>query len=257
MRCENSMMSSLRTADKEEGSTSDGEVAMLDFDGDVEEEVYDESEEGERCIRNAVQATASVPNITKKGFTGGWFIPQMSTYHKGIQLSDGARFFAQPREEDQQPGDTPAQHPLRALAAAMDIAPDRSLIRVYGYSMTDPYFLALILHHSQSHVIQIILEANEKNVTTSKRHVAHFDATVHAVSPESAKLLMQSQNLQIRVADCLSPHYSRGSSSMHMKGLMTVDWTLMGSYNFSMAGRYKNWENIKLTTCGLMRCGVI
>jgi len=31
---------------------------------------------------------------------------------------------------------------------------------------------------------------------------------------------------------------------MHMKGIITDDWTLLGSYNFSMAARYKNWEQL-------------
>ena len=31
---------------------------------------------------------------------------------------------------------------------------------------------------------------------------------------------------------------------MHMKGIITNDWTLLGSYNFSIAARYKNWEQL-------------
>jgi phosphatidylserine/phosphatidylglycerophosphate/cardiolipin synthase-like enzyme len=31
---------------------------------------------------------------------------------------------------------------------------------------------------------------------------------------------------------------------MNMKGIITDNWTLLGSYNFSMAARYKNWEQL-------------
>lgn len=34
---------------------------------------------------------------------------------------------------------------------------------------------------------------------------------------------------------------------MHMKGLITDEWTLLGSYDFSMAARYKNWEQLFLS----------
>jgi len=29
-----------------------------------------------------------------------------------------------------------------------------------------------------------------------------------------------------------------------MKGLITKEWTILGSYNFSLAARYKNWEQL-------------
>jgi len=29
-----------------------------------------------------------------------------------------------------------------------------------------------------------------------------------------------------------------------MKGLISSGWTILGSYNFSLAARYKNWEKV-------------
>lgn len=110
---------------------------------DVEETIYDEGDEAELAVQNALKDTS--PN-TKQKLTG-WFIPQMARYHEGVNIMDGTRFFSQPREEDQQPLDTTEDHPLRAVAAAMEAAPDGSVIRVYAYSLTDPYFIDLIIHH--------------------------------------------------------------------------------------------------------------
>lgn len=93
---------------------------------DVEETIYDEGDEAELAVQNALKDT--LPN-TKQKLTG-WVIPQMARYHEGVNIMDGARFFSQPREEDQQPLDTPDDHPLRAVAAAMEAAPDGSMIRV-------------------------------------------------------------------------------------------------------------------------------
>jgi len=101
---------------------------------DVEEMIYDEGDEAELAIQNALKDSSPNTNTKQRLTVTGWFIPQMSRYHEGATLSDAARFFGQPREEDQQPSDTPNDHPLRAFAAAMDSASNGSVIRVYAYT---------------------------------------------------------------------------------------------------------------------------
>lgn len=203
---------------------------------DVEETIYDEGDEAELAVQNALKDTS--PNTKQK--STGWFIPQMARYHEGVNIMDGTRFFSQPREEDQQPLDTTEDHPLRAVAAAMEAAPDGSVIRVYAYSLTDPYFIDLIIHHCKTKLIHVILEPNKISVDVTKRVCSNFDAIMTGDS-EPAKAILQSTNIVFRVANC-SPHFPE--TSMHMKGIITNDWTLLGSYDFSIAARYKNWEQL-------------
>lgn len=203
---------------------------------DVEETVYDEGDEAVRAVENSLK---NYSPDTKQKLTG-WFIPQMSNYHHGVIVSEGRRYFSQPREEDQQPLDTPKDHPLRAIAALMDAAPAGSVIRVYACSLTDPYFIDLITHHCKEKPTQVILEPNEVSLHAIKRVCSAFDAT-KAGNSEPAKAILQSTNIKFRVANCY-PHFPE--TSMHMKGLITDEWTLLGSYNFSMAARYKNWEQV-------------
>lgn len=204
---------------------------------DVEETIHDEGDEAVQAVENSLKNSS--PNTQKK-LTTGWFIPQMANYHDCVSISDGRRYFSQPREEDQQPLDTPQDHPLRAVAAVMESAPPSSLIRVYAYSLTDPYFIDLITHHCQTKIIHVILEPNQISITVMKRVCNSFDAT-KAGHSEPAKALLQSANIKFRVANC-SPHFPE--TSMHMKGIITAEWTILGSYTFSLAARYKNWEQI-------------
>eukprot|EP00977_Amphora_coffeiformis_P015020 scaffold4286_cov92-Amphora_coffeaeformis.AAC.20 len=73
-----------------------------------------------------------------------------------------------------------------------------------------------------------------------KRVCNSFDATKTGDS-EPAKALMQSANISFRVANCY-PHFPE--TSMHMTGIITDEWKILGSYNFSLAARYKNWEQV-------------
>jgi hypothetical protein len=201
---------------------------------DVEETIYDEGDEAVLAVENALKDSS--PNTKQK--VTGWFIPQMENYHEGVIISDGRRFFSQPREKDQQPLDTPDDHPLRAVAAVMEAAPDRSVIRVYAYSLTDPYFIDLITHHCKTKRIHVILEPNQLSIKVTKQVSVAFDAT-KAGNSEPAKALLLSTNIMFRVANCY-PHFPE--TSMNIKGLITNDWTILGSYNFCLAARYKNWE---------------
>jgi len=122
----------------------------------------------------------------------------------------------------------------------MEAASNGSVIRLYSYSLTDPYLIDLITHHCKTKTIHIILEANELSINVIKRVCSEFDATKTGNS-EPAKALVQSTNIMFRVANCY-PHFPE--TSMHMKGLITKEWTILGSYNFSLAARYKNWEQL-------------
>ena len=114
------------------------------------------------------------------------------------------------------------------------------MIRVYAFSLTDPYFIDLVTHHCKTKIIHVILEPNEVSIKVIKRVCSAFDAA-KAGDSEPAKALLQSTNIFFRVADCY-PHFPE--TSMHMKGLITSGWTILGSYNFSLASRYKNWEQV-------------
>ena len=114
------------------------------------------------------------------------------------------------------------------------------MIRVYAFSLTDPYFIDLVTHHCKTKIIHVILEPNEVSIKVITRVCSAFDAA-KAGDSEPAKALLQSTNIFFRVADCY-PHFPE--TSMHMKGLITSGWTILGSYNFSLASRYKNWEQV-------------
>jgi phosphatidylserine/phosphatidylglycerophosphate/cardiolipin synthase-like enzyme len=203
---------------------------------DVEETIWDEGDEAVRAVENSLKNASPK---TKQKLTG-WCIPQMTNYHDGVDISDGRRYFCQPREADQQPSDTPKDHPLRAIAAVMEAAPNESLIRVYAYSLTDPYFLDLIIHHCKAKPTHVILEPNELSINMIKRICSAFDAA-KAGNSEPAKSILQSTNIKFRVANC-NLHYPE--TSMHMKGIITDKWTILGSYNFSLDARCKNWEQL-------------
>ena len=208
---------------------------------DVEETIYDEGDEAVHAVENSLKKFS--PNSKQK--YSGWFISQMANYHDAVVISDGRRFFSQPREEDQEPSDTPSDHPLRAVAAVMQAAPNGSLIRVYAYSLTDPYFIDLIAHHCKAKKVHVILEANELSISVIKRVCTAFDAT-KAGNSEPAKALLQSTNIVFRIANCYK-HFPE--TSMHMKGIITNEWTISGSYNYSLAARYKNWEQLVCMRC--------
>jgi phosphatidylserine/phosphatidylglycerophosphate/cardiolipin synthase-like enzyme len=114
------------------------------------------------------------------------------------------------------------------------------VIRVYAYSLTDPYFIDRIIHHCKTKRFHVILGANETSIHVIKRVCSNFDA-IKVGDSEPAKALLQSCNVIFRVVSC-SQHFPE--TSVHMKGIVTDNWTLLGSYNFSMAARYKNWEQL-------------
>jgi hypothetical protein len=165
----------------------------------------------------------------------GWFIPDLATFHVPTAASN--RFSCTPREYDQAPGDVPPDHPVRAVAGILAAAPELSIIRIYAYSLTDPYVIGMIAHHAKSKVIQIILHPDLHSI----RRIKEFCANIPTAAGGSNPQRVLSSRVEIRVFQLDGPHCNE-FSAMHGKSIITDSLLLVGSYNLSVQARCKNKE---------------
>lgn len=180
----------------------------------------------------------------------GWFDKRLSTLKDGIDLEKKTFYRAVPRPFDTVVTDIPEQHPLRAIAAVLDEAPPKTVIRIKGYRITDFFAIDLILHYATSHYVRIIIDRVDKQLLRgTKNTVMSISNFLQHYNQNQSYQLFNA--IEMRVADTndtsgnkCCPH---GLSSMHEKTILTEDHSVYGSYNLTGYARCKNWESIRIS----------
>ena len=102
-------------------------------------------------------------NIPEASLGYGWFDNEMALLCQSVDLST-RKFTNSPRPYDKRPADVPAQHPIRAVAKVLDLAPPDSTIRIYCYALSDPFELDLFTHHGGDKTVKIIMQPCDRSV---------------------------------------------------------------------------------------------
>ncbi|KAL3920395.1 MAG: hypothetical protein SGARI_006956, partial [Bacillariaceae sp.] len=208
---------------QEDDDYDGGAAAMLEGEKDAAEYVD--------SIYASLKASSTPP-------VDGWFIPDLANFHQGVDVFSTSRFFCEPREWDQAPSDVPVAHPLRAIADVLDKAPNRSLVRVWAYSLTDPYAIDMLTHHSKFKTMRVILHPDRYSV----EQILKFCRNIPS-SKEGDPIILIKSLVQIRVAK-MNAHHCEYRSSMHRKAIITASKIVVGSYNLSCLARCKNAESV-------------
>ena len=181
----------------------------------------------------------------------GWFIPQLKDFLLDEDVSEGDRYYCEPRPRDKNIEDVPEKHPLRAIftvfksvtesilqAEKASGIPDTEerIIRIYAYSLACPFALDLLVHYAKHFKIRVILHPKFHSIKMMKVYVDSLPHNADAGSPRRG-----IENLSIRAANLQGLHET---SSMHQKQIIVGDLMLVGSYNLSLAARCYNWESI-------------
>lgn len=124
-------------------------------------EVWDGEEAADEYVKSIYDSLRTQSHASPRK---GWLIPDLAHFHAPVRVYAGARFSCSPREYDQTPGDVPASHPVRAICRLLEDATDLSEIRIYAYSLTDPYVIDMIAHHGKSKRIKIILHPDQHTI---------------------------------------------------------------------------------------------
>ena len=185
-------------------------------------------------------------SMRKKGTTTvgkGWFIPPLADMHiESIKVGD--RFYCEPRQGDQNPTDVPLDHPFRAIlgvlhAGEQKLAPgDMSTLRLYAYSLSCPYLIDTLIHYRKFFNLRVILHPAVHSLKMIKKFIDNIPVSGETGSPRACL-----EMIEFRVADV--SHNTM--ASMHRKDLITEEFMVIGSYNYSLAARCFNWETIVIT----------
>lgn len=201
----------------------------------VDDDVLEAAERAEDGVDEQVQNYCD--SITAEGIGNGWFDTNLSTFHGRVQLPERRTFYSSPRShvEIEQPRDTPDNHPLRAIAWMMNEAPQRSIIRVFAYMLTDLPAIDLLVHHGTTKIVQIISQDSRK---TRERLNDFFD--LYGRVGKRAFL----ENVEVRLANLTGTPCASQNVQMHDKSIITERYTSFGSYNLTAFGRVGNWESL-------------
>ena len=168
----------------------------------------------------------------------GWFIPPLADFHDGVDIADTKSFYCEPREWDQDPSDVPQGHPARAIARVLQNAPEQSVVRVWTYSLTDPYMIDMLLHHAKFKTMRVILHPDIYSV----KKIQEFCGNIPS-SKEGNPTILIKNLVNIRVANMNKAH-CEFRSSMYRKAIITENFSGVGSYNLSCLARCKNEETL-------------
>jgi hypothetical protein len=133
----------------------------------------------------------------------------------------------------------PLLHPIRALAKVMDDAEDESVIRMYIYSITDPYIVDIMVHCAKSKDIRIILNPEMYSLAKIQQFCSSFSRGPDGTNPKHViARSMEFRTLQVNGAYC------NEYTAMREKKIITTKLTLVGSYNLSYQARISNQESM-------------
>ena len=215
----------------------------------VEEELEDISreEEGAEQERDEEDGEAEflphvdryIQQLDENHRSGFCYDPQrLEKFHSAVRLTTkNLSYYAKPRPRDciERVDETPrSDHPLRAIAAVLESAPDNSIVRVTAYSLTDMYAIDLLSHHGGSKTIRVLLHRS----TDTRKALAKW---VTEIGNKRALL----ENVEIRLV-AMSTFVANSSSkaSLDVKSVITDTYTVLGSYNLSNLARAGNFEVI-------------
>ena len=197
-------------------------------------EVWAGEEESDDYVRSIYE---SLRNQSHTPPEKGWFIPDLALFHTSVSVVSGSRFSCTPRDYDQAPGDVPANHPVRAISRLMHDAPDLSVVRIYAYSLTDPYVIDMIAHYARSKQVKIIMHPDQHTI----RRIQEFCNNTPTAPDGSNPRHLFSRLVEIRAFPLDSPHCNE-FTAMHGKSIITESLAVVGSYNLSVQARCKNRE---------------
>ena len=168
----------------------------------------------------------------------GFFITALKLFLQ-TDVAPGKQFHCSPREKDNAPGDVPLMHPIRAIVKVMDAAPDNSIIRMYIYSIDDPYVIDTMVHCAKSKYIRVILHPSQKSIEKIAQFCRNFSRGPDGTSPRH----LVETSMEFR-AFKLDGERCNEYTSMHEKKIITPDLTVVGSYNLTYQARVWNSESI-------------
>jgi PLD-like domain len=160
----------------------------------------------------------------------------LARFHEGPNLPTDRDFYTSPRTLDEidNPGMTPRDHPLCAIAWILNEAPTTTIIRVYCFRLTDFVAIDLLIHAGATKTVQVILQDNVKTKEALKAFVKFYGDI-------SRKSLLE--NVEIRMATTNTSCEST-KVQMHDKCVITDNYTTFGSYDLSAFAHVGNWESI-------------
>jgi hypothetical protein len=189
-------------------------------------------EEADRACDSDVRAYYD--SLTPDIIGNGRFDKRMKRIHEGLNIANSRTFYTEPGRNRPSPVELPVMHPLRALAWVLEQAPAGSTVRVYCYMLTCPMAIDLLIHHGANKTVKIIM--NPSGQTTYR--LEEFFGDHGRIALRAFR-----DRLQVRVADVNGANCGQ-YTSLHDKSLMTDLHTTFGSYNFTNAARYQNWESL-------------
>ena len=151
----------------------------------------------------------------------------------------GRRFECSPRARDDNASSVPEQHPLCAIVKVMDEAADDEVIRMYVYSITDPFVVDTIVHCTKSKNIRVILHPAMDSVDCFQKFCRKIPRGRDGTSPKH----QLSNNVEFRAYNLKGLHCNE-YTSMNEKSIITASRTLVGSYNLSYHARIQNKESM-------------
>ena len=250
--CDNNNISII-PAEVEEKQTS--KQTMTAMDGinrppslPVEEAPEDISEEeGAEQEREEVEGEAEfLPHVDRyiqnlhdnHLFGSGYYDQRLEHFHEAISLTTKNLYYAKPRPREciERVDETPSDHPLRAIAAVLESAPDNSIVRITAYSLTDMLAINLLSHHGGSKTIRVLLHRS----TETRKALAKW---VTEIGNKRALL----ENVEIRLVAMSTFGATSFKASLHAKSVITDAYTVIGSYNLSNLARAGNFEVITVT----------
>ena len=203
----------------------------LDWDAEDDGELDEEDARLSRMVVEHYQA------LLPEDLGSGFFQRGLETLHQGPNLPGDVAYFATPRSLETVPRyiETPATHPLRAIAWILKEAAANTTIRVFCYRLTDIVAIELLIDAGSKCEVQVILSPD----TANERGLNDF---VDAVGPIGRNAILE--NLEIRVANLTGSLCESRKVAMHQQSIITDRFAAIGSYNLSTFARVGNWEEL-------------
>ena len=203
-----------------------------DWDADDDSEL---DEEDARLSRMVVE---HYQGLLPEDLGCGFLQRGLETFHQGPNLPTDGAYFTTPRSLQSIPryDETPAIHPLRAVAWILNEAVAGTTIRVFCYRLTDIVAIELLVHAGSKCEVQVILSPDAAN----ERGLNDF---VDAVGPIGRNAILE--NMEIRLANLSGSLCESRQIAMHQTSIITDQFAASGSYNLSTTfARDGNWEEV-------------
>ena len=217
---------------------------MSTIEREAETEAEHQAEVDREDARLRRQMMRVYESIDPEEMGDGFFLPGLHDFHHGIDFGVECSFYTTPRPLPSDIDDdiatvteTPAAHPLRAIAKLVDIAPSGSTVRAFCYRLTDFIAIELLVHAGHDREVQVILSPSEES-----RNALNDFITTTGLIGRNALL----ENVEIRLANLSGSACNSRYVSMHDMSIITDHHSSCGSYNTSFFARFGNWESLQV-----------